>query len=724
MTFLKVIGETPHPVGSVEHQAVRDYLLSELARAGLNPMVQKTVVVRPATATLFHAGTIENVMARLPGTNNSKAVLLIGHYDSVPTSPGASDDGAAVAAILETLRALRAGPALRNDVIFLFTDAEETGLMGARAFINEHPWAKDAGVVLNFEARGNEGPALMFETSDANGWLIRELARSAAPARTNSVLYEAYRMLPNETDMTMFKRAGYSGLNFAYIDGAARYHTATDTLAQLDQRSLQHHGDYALALARQFGNADLSNTKARNAVYFDLLGLTLVHYSTAFVIPLTILTLLFLGAVIFAGLKRGRLTWRGIAFGFAALGLTLITTVAIVALLKFNIWALHGNYRLMITGATYNGGLYAISFVALAVAIASSFYIWFWRKTNAENLYVGALLWWAVSMVLSSVYAPGSSYLFTLPLLFALVPLAWRVMANRPDAKQIVLLFLFAVPAIVLIVPVVNILFSGLPPTYFPGVVVLVVLLLGLLLPHLNMITTPSRWVLPGVAVVVGLTFIVVGSLTSGFNPQHPQPANIFYALNADTGKAVWASTDERLDNWSAAFFSEGIKKGAISDYVPTPFNRFNSSPAPVASLLLPEVALVSDTTNNGVRSLHLRLISHRAAPFISVMIESATDVLGASVNGKQIENSARSGPLDLTRPWRIFYYGPPAEGVDVNLDIKPSQPLKLRVLDQSFELPASLTAAFKPRPADKIPTAYPFNPYGDATIVTRSFAF
>lgn len=63
-------------------------------------------------------------------------------------------------------------------------------------------------------------------------------------------------------------------------------------------------------------------------------------------------------------------------------------------------------------------------------------------------------------------------------------------------------------------------------------------------------------------------------------------------------------------------------------------------------------------------------------------------------------------------------------EGVDLNLNIKPSQPLKLKVLDQSFELPASLTAAFKPRPPDKIPTAYPFNPYGDGTIVTKSFAF
>ena len=727
MTYLKVIAQKPHPVGSAEHKAVRDYLVNELSRTGLTPVVQKTVVIRPTTGTPFHAGTVENIMVRLKGTNNSKALLLLGHYDSVPTSPGASDDGSAVAAILETLRALRAGPQLKNDVIFLFSDAEETGLMGVRGFINENPWVKDTGLVLNFEARGNKGPVLMFETSDENGWLIKELARAGAPIRTNSLLYEAYRLLPNETDMTMFKRAGYSSLNFAFIAGAARYHTATDGLDQLDQRSLQHEGAYALALARHYGNVDLTNTKTGNAIYFDLLGLTLIHYPGRLVIPLTILTLLCLIAVILIGLKKQRLTLPGIAFGFLAFALMLITVVAIVALLKLNIWALHRNYWLMITGITYNGGLYAVSFVAFTVAIASSFYIWFRSKTNAENLYVGALLWWAVMIVLSSIYAPGASYLFTLPLLFALVPLALMLVTKKQDpatAKQLALLYLFTLPGIILIVPVLNILFIALPPTFYPGIVILVALLLGLLLPHLNLIAAPNRWLLPGIAVLVGLTFIVLGSVTSGFNRERPQPANIFYALNADTGKAVWASTDERLDNWAAEFFTEGIKKGAISDYIPTPSNRFNSSQAQVASLPAPEVSLVDDRTNNGIRSLHLRLISRREAPFISVLIDSATEVIGASVNGKQIANSQTSGPNDPNRPWRLFYYAPPAEGVDLNLNIKPSQPLKLKVLDQSFELPASLTAAFKPRPPDKIPTAYPFNPYGDATIVTKSFAF
>jgi hypothetical protein len=663
---------------------------------------------------------------RLPGTNNSKPVLLVGHYDSVPTSLGASDDGAAVAALLETLRALRASQPLKNDVIFLFSDAEEIGLMGARAFINENPWAKDVGVVLNFEARGSEGPALMFETSDGNGWLIKQLAQAGTPIRSNSLLYEAYRKLPNETDLTMFKRAGYAGLNFAYIDGVAHYHSLSDSLDRLDQRSLQHQGDYALALARQYGNADLTNPKTGNAVYFDLLGLTLIHYPVSWVVPLTILTLLLFAAVVFVGVKKGRLTLRGIAFGFAAIVVTLIGVVAVVALLQFNIWALYRGYRLMIQGGTYNSGFYAVSFVALAVAITASFYIWFRHKTKAENLYVGALLAWAVAMIVAVLLAPGASYLFTWPLFFALLPLAWRFGSDRQDRLtrgQLVVLYVFAIPGIVLIVPVVNLLFIGLPPQIFAGIVILVVLLLGLLLPQLDLLQARSRWLLPGVAVLVSLIFVVWGSWTSGFNRDRPRPTNIFYALNADSGKAVWASTDEPIDNWAADFFTEGVKKGSINDYSPSIWNRFSSSQAPNAQLPAPEIALVDDKTDNGVRNVRLRLTSRRAAPFIALTIESATPVLGASVNGKPIKNSKVMQP-DPNQPWQLAFYGPPAEGVELDLQLPPSQPIKMRVVDQSFELPASLTASHKARPADKIPTAYPFNPYGDATMVSKTFAF
>jgi Zn-dependent M28 family amino/carboxypeptidase len=91
-------------------------------------------------------------------------VLLVAHYDGVGAGPAASDDGAGSAALLETMRALRARKQpLAHDIMVLFTDGEEAGLLGAAAFVREHPWAKDVAVILNFEARGTSGRSFMFE---------------------------------------------------------------------------------------------------------------------------------------------------------------------------------------------------------------------------------------------------------------------------------------------------------------------------------------------------------------------------------------------------------------------------------------------------------------------------------------------------------------------------------------------------------------------------------
>src|SRR5215211_3569337 len=310
--YLKVIAAKPHPIGSPAHAEVRDYIFAELMKMGLQPQVQTTTAVKTRSGSVHRAATVQNIAAKLAGTANTRAVLLVAHYDAAQLSLGASDDGAAVASLLETLRALKASAPLKNDVIFLATDGEEVGLLGAIAFVQQHPWAKDAGVVLNFEARGNHGPSIMFQTSDENGWLIDELAETVSRPVANSLSADIYRHLPNDTDFTVFNQAGMNGLNFAYIEGVASYHSSLDNMANLDERSLQHHGMYALALARRFGNVDLSGPiSSGDAVYFDLFGRTLIHYSRTTALVLTILVALITFGVIALGLRRGLLTLSG-----------------------------------------------------------------------------------------------------------------------------------------------------------------------------------------------------------------------------------------------------------------------------------------------------------------------------------------------------------------------------------------------------------------------------
>ena len=179
------------------------------------------------------------------GPSGKKALLLCAHYDSVPDAPGAGDNASGVAVVLETLRAIQAGSPLERDVIVLIDDGEELGLLGAKLFVDEHAWAREVGVVLNFDARGVRGPSFMFETSDRNGWLIRQFALASPRPLATSVSMDVLRIMPNSSNMNVFKRAGLAGLNFAFIGGSEHYHRASDAPANLDRRSVQHHGDNA-----------------------------------------------------------------------------------------------------------------------------------------------------------------------------------------------------------------------------------------------------------------------------------------------------------------------------------------------------------------------------------------------------------------------------------------------------------------------------------------------
>ncbi|MEO6877795.1 MAG: M20/M25/M40 family metallo-hydrolase, partial [Gemmatimonadaceae bacterium] len=223
---VEAIAHRPHALGMPEHDQVRDYISAQLTAMGLRSQLQQATGI----GTRYQeAGRVENVLAWLPGSDpKGKALLLVAHYDGVGAGPAAGDDGAGVAALLETLRALRARKTpLAHDVFVLFSDGEESGLLGAAAFVREHPWAKDVSMVLNFEARGTGGRSFMFETGPGNLDAARVL-RAAGGATAASVYTTVYRTLPNDTDLSEFAALGLPALNFAFTDGVELYHTSGD----------------------------------------------------------------------------------------------------------------------------------------------------------------------------------------------------------------------------------------------------------------------------------------------------------------------------------------------------------------------------------------------------------------------------------------------------------------------------------------------------------------
>ena len=244
----------PRPVGSPAHARAREKILAQLRGLGYAPEVQQAFACSPGG----NCARVSNVLARLPGQEPGKSVLLMAHYDSVPAGPGAGDDGAGVAAALEVARILKAGPPPRHGVMLLISDGEEMGLLGARAFAEQSPALAEVGAVVNLEARGSGGPSLMFETSGPDAWLVSRWAGGASKPFTSSLFSTIYRYMPNDTDLTIFRRRNVPGMNFAFIDGPAHYHTALDNLQNLSSASLQHHGDNALAAVRGLAESNLA----------------------------------------------------------------------------------------------------------------------------------------------------------------------------------------------------------------------------------------------------------------------------------------------------------------------------------------------------------------------------------------------------------------------------------------------------------------------------------
>lgn len=722
LEHVRVIAKEPHTMGSPENAAVRDYLVEDLSALGVEPEVQKTTAAHYLFVDGFaEAGTPENVLARLEGTNDGgKAFVLMAHYDSVSTAPGAGDDGAGVAAMLETLRALKAGPPLKNDVIFLFTDGEERGLLGARAFVESHPWAEDVGVVLNLEARGNTGPAIMVRTNDENGWLIREFAKAAPYPFATSDTAAFYEFSGSGSDLSVFMDSGLAGMDVAHTEGHAHYHTPLDKPEELDDRTLQHMGSYALALTRHFGNVSLDHTKAPDEVYFNVLGF-MVHYPEGWAVPLMAFVVLLFAAVAAFGFRRRRLTFGGIGLGFLALLGSMVVAALGVYLLWTPIHALHPGG---IWALQYKALLIWTGFAGLSVAITAALYAGFRKKIQVANLAVGALLWWLLLTVATAVSFPPASYLLTWPLLFSLVGLAvFFVLGDRAASPwfPFAALTLGAIPAVFLFVPAVysvtatqGLLLSSAVPVF----ALAIVLMLGLLIPHLDLVAKPNRWVLPGAAAVLGMGLLLAGTLTASFDERHPRPNSILYALNADTGKAIWQSGDEEPDAWTAQFLGADAEEGSVADYLGGEIEGLHSE-APTVELATPSIELLDDGSRDGVRTLRMRVTAPPKANV--VVVEAGAQVVGAAVNGERLPEATGGIPT-----WTLNYWDPPPEGVELTLEVKDSGPLTITSRAGTPGLPDIPGKTYRDRPTDTMPIAHnsPLLEQDSSTVVSKSFTF
>jgi hypothetical protein len=485
--LIETIAAEPHPAGTPEAARVREFLVEELRRLGLEPVTQ-------VAGHLDDERVVVNVIANQQGVKSGDrdALLVMAHYDSRPGgSKGASDDGSGVAAILESLRALRdTGEQLDRDLIVLLTDGEELGLLGAKAFVDRHPWAERVGLALNFEARGTRGPSFLFQTSAGNHELIAEFARAVPQPVGTSLAGAVYRALPNDTDLSPFLARGIAGLNFAFIDGLEYYHTPDDDLEHLSLDSLQHQGEYVLGCMRAFGKARDEPTHEADAVYFPFPAPVgrLVVYPMSWALPFAIVVAFLALAVIGNGIRTGAVSLVRAALAFG-IGVSALVVAPVVAWLAWNGLAAANQRH---TWAS-NVWLFELAAVALAVAIPLALAGSTGRSLRAIDWSVGTVLLLVIASVVVTVVLPGGSYLFTWPALGLLAGLA-MVIHLHPfrdvHLSPSIPLALGAIPAVALWVPTIHGLsmaFSLIMPHLFVlSACWLVVLLLPNLTPHLR----------------------------------------------------------------------------------------------------------------------------------------------------------------------------------------------------------------------------------------------
>lgn len=714
---LAMIAQKPHPVGSTEHAAVGEYLIKAISELGLTAKTQTTSVVSPNGGYPAAAATVKNIYVRLPGKDANKAILFAAHYDSVPTGPGAADNAAGVATLLEIMRALRGEPPLRRDLIFLFTDAEEVGLLGAEAFAADQQLTADVGLVLNFEARGVEGSSIMFETSDNNGMLIKEFAKAVQHPVASSLSYEIYKRLPNDTDLTIFKDHGFPGLNFAFIEGLESYHTQLDSIDAVSKASIQHHGEYGLALAHHFGNLDFDRLSATgDAVYFSVFSF-LVHYPAQWAVLLVALATVLFAAVAVFGIRKRCLTIRGMAFGAVGFSLSVIVAAAVAA----GVWSVASAFNrgpgLLPQGGSYSSALYLFGFAVLGIGSATSLLSLLRAKISTLNASMGAIACWLVPAFYTGVWMRGASYLFAWPILFNLAAIAFALASKtawRDLLRHSLVSALCSIPSILLLIPMIYLAGVSLGLQIVPGFAAAVAMIAGLLIPQLELIAGPKKWFTPVACGVSGLLLVSAAVLTARFDANHRRPNSIFYAENADSKKAIWASLDSQPDQWTSQFFKNKPTRGGAVEYIPSSYNRFVTSNAAAIGLDGPEIKLISDETAGALRVLRLKVTSPRKAPVMMLRLDPDASVIKSTVNGWPVRN--RNG-----QPWALRYYGVAPEGLDLRFEVSSSGPVKITATDQSYGLPEHPSLSFTPRPDQMMPASLP---YSDTTMATRRFAF
>jgi Peptidase family M28 len=664
--------ERPHPADSEGDDLVRGRLVTVLQQMGLKPVVRDQFACNDfQKARLVACARVRNVIAVM-GPPTGKALLLSAHYDSVPVGPGASDDGIGVATLLEVGSLLKDRP-LNRPIILLFNEGEELGLIGARAFLAD-PLSRNVDSLLNFEARGVNGPATMFETSQPNGAAIATYAASVRRPYASSLSTDVARLIPNDTDVTTYKERGWLTLNSAIVGNETRYHSSGDNLAGLDPRSLQDMGDGALALASKLSAGTPRPGGTR--IFFDLSQRIFIQIPLwAGVVGLLVLLISF--AVV--SWRRG-VPSRGAAAIFGAIVSASVLgwlAVTIAGVLRAGVyWRAHPEITFAAVYATALLGEVAI------------------LRTLGAKLEVRQLrpAYWLVFVILGGALAlpaPGAIIYFLIPPAAVLLGVALRRWYAPAE-------LIGGLVGILLLYLTWGELLAALEELFSPGP-------LWIVAPVAAIITAPvlieaqplfvgaGRRVTLMASASIALFAWVVVAATPAYSQDHQQRFTIEHLTEFPSGASSWSILNDEA-RLPAAYSSFGPWRLGKLDFSERQRWLAKAPAFPAASP--PKLQVLEALNHGSERNIRLRLHANGAERILLVAPAEA-HIRTAGIDGfvRPIASADSSGRFTISCTGRS------CEGAELSIDLDSAKPVTFTVVGARNGLPPSAAPLMRARP-------------------------
>ena len=679
--------ETPHPVASPANRRVKERILQQLERFGISAEVQQSFA---CNIKWPRCAQVENIIANIPG-QNTEAVLLMAHYDSVPHAPGAGDDGAGVAAILEVARQLKQEGPYRNSLILAITDAEEVGLIGAEAFFDQHPAAKDVALVLNLEGSGSAGPVQLLRTGRDNRFVVQRYQAVVTDSMANSVSNEIFKHMPNDTDFSVVQRAGIQGIDLVFAGERNHYHTRLDSVDNLDKNTLQHHGNLLLPLAREFLQADLLNTPGGDVVYLDLYGNWLLQWGEEWTLWLCALA----GILLTIAVRR-----RSSGVALAQSSAWLVLGIALIgAGLALLFWLLGLLVELPAWPAMQWPlfGLLLCLTVSLGLRLPCGKDYWALAFAN--------IVLWLLLSVMTALYAPGAAPLFVLPLLqMSVLALLASLLTDTARLRSIVavLLLLLITPTTVGLAPLLlETQGYKLVMVVFPFMALFGAMLLSLKsASDPGMTRTVSR-----VSALLALALFAVVSLMDLYSDWRPQGIVLSYLEDRTTGSANWMARSPE------AIPGKLKDAGNLIDSDSPIMPYLGTNPGPVATAeitdsLAPTLTVVADSWQDGQRTVNLQLKSQRNARHLTLRIASDSGLIAATANDVNLQlRDFGYDSAQLGKHYGITTFTSAPYGVLINLQFDNPDEKLLYFSDSTTQLPESGRALIDARNVLGVPT-------------------